>query len=284
MLRFRSFVLGVGLMSLLAIAGSAVVAGSASAGPVYSFCHKVAAGTGTFTDAACSVSGAGNFVLTYADTATTLLVCEAVAKGKYETALCNKLQTNGPFEKVLTTKFGGTPLLTGKGSGTQTLVGTVAGAKIEINCNTLKFSTQPEEFGKSTGGKLTYTSCSVPKPPKCAVKEPIVATFNDQLEVEGGQYIDKFTGAEAGEKFAEIEFINKGAEVCSLNTVVFTVTGSQKCAGETLAQAEVVTLKHTIECKTTKSNLKIGAIAATYEGKSLAEPANGDAWAILLEV
>ncbi len=284
MSRFR-LLLGVGLVSLLSIVDSVAVAGSASAGPVYTFCHKVPAGAGTFEDAACSKAGGTKaWVLTYADTNTTLLVCLGVLTGKYENALCSKLEPLGPFEKILTTKFGGTPLLTAKGVGPQKLVGTVAGSKFEIACNTLKLRTQPEEFGKSTEGGLTYTSCSVPKPPKCAVKEPIVATFNDQLEVEGGQYVDKFTGAEASEKFAEIEFQNKGAEACSLNGTKLALTGSQKCGGETLAQAEVVTLKHTIECKTTKSNLHFGAITATYEGKGIAESANGDAWAILLEV
>ncbi len=285
MLKLRSFIWTAGLASLLAAVAGASMAGSASAGPVYSFCHKVTAGTGTFTDAACSVGGAGNFVLTYADNGSALLVCQKVAAGtgKYKSALCNSTGEPKEFEKVLTATLGGTPLLTGKGSGNQVLKGELSGAKAEIVCATLGFATQPEEFGKSSNGKLKYTSCSVIKPAKCSVKE-VEATFNDQLAVEGGVYVDKFVGSGTSEKFAEILFANGGSETCALNGQKIPVNGSQTCAGETLAQSEVVTVKHTVECKTTKSNLTLGGKPASYEGKSIVEPANGDAWALLLEV
>ncbi len=285
MSKFRSL-LSVGLVSLFAVVGSGAAAGSASAVPVYSFCHKVPVNTGTFEDAACAkMGGSKEWVLTFADTAETLLVCEEQAGGKYQTALCNSTGLTKAFAKVLTTKLGGTPLLTGKGSGNQILRGTLAGASSELICATLSFSTQPEESGKSKVGVLNYTNCSVIKPAKCSVKE-VEAKFNDQLEVEGGAYVDKFTGSGTSEKFAEIKFDKAGGITakCALEGPLVPVKGSQTCAGETLAQSEVVTLKHTVECKTNKSNLTLGGNPASYEGKSIVEPENHDAWAILLEV
>ncbi len=161
----------------------------------------------------------------------------------------------------------------------------LAGAVSELICANQVLSTQPEEFGKSRAGLLRYANCTVNKPAKCSVKE-VEAKFNDQLEVEGGAHVDNFTGSGTSEKFTEISYQKAGgiSAKCALENTPIPLKGSYKCAGETLAQSEGVTLKHVLECKTNKSSLTLGGNPVSYEGKTILEAANGDTRAILLEV
>jgi hypothetical protein len=123
------------------------------------------------------------------------------------------------------------------------LKGEVLLVKTEITCkkiqNNLERSfiknSEPEAGKHTLEGTFVveYSECTVAKPAKCTVKEPIVAEAKMHA-VEGmvgpkpGENNAmglKFTGHGEKETFATIEYLNKGAEACSLNKKVFPVKG-----------------------------------------------------------
>ena len=79
---------------------------------------------------------------------------------------------------------------------------------------------------------VEYSNCTVNKPAKCTVKEPIIANATVHA-VEGleGPKAEKnamgleFIGSGKEETFTEIEYKNKGAEPCPLNGKTFPVKG-----------------------------------------------------------
>ena len=78
---------------------------------------------------------------------------------------------------------------------------------------------------------VRYTECSVQKPLKCDVKEPIVveAEFEGVEGLESGGKKDTMGvqfKAKAGKPFAAITYVNNGAEACALNGKTVNVTGS----------------------------------------------------------
>jgi hypothetical protein len=85
----------------------------------------------------------------------------------------------------------------------------------------------------STGtGETEFRECNVKELNKCVVAEPIIAKVTGhgvegmegpkgEPNAIGGEVI----GAGPEETFAEIEFKNKGAEVCSLNAKTFPIKG-----------------------------------------------------------
>jgi hypothetical protein len=119
------------------------------------------------------------------------------------------------------------------------LTTTVGLVKTEISCTTMETATNKSfvhnaepEAGKHTftgNGEAKFTKCTVLKPEKCTVNEPIVAAANFQ-GVEGleGPKGEKnamgveFIGAGAEESFGEISF--QGAE-CSLKGKTGNVKG-----------------------------------------------------------
>jgi hypothetical protein len=275
------------LLSVLAIGAGAITTATASAAePVYAYCHDIAgqhSNGGTYSDAHCTslVNGGGLYAVAYADTATSLLLClwVGVNNGLYKNDHCTELGT-GNWEKTLITNEG-TPLLLGKPINKAVLKGKVLMGATEIECTTGKFETQPEEKGVSLGGRLEYTNCTVIQPLKCIVTEPIVATFNDQLE---GNKLDKFTGNKTNgtktEIFTEIEYLDKPGEVCSLKNKKFPVKGTQTCEGGSLINLFV--LLQELECTKEGSNLTIGTEEALYENKVSVTAQSGEAWGVLL--
>lgn len=123
-----------------------------------------------------------------------------------------------------------------------TLKGTVAGVKSEIHCNKVKnvvknslvHNVQPAKEQHTFTGTIEteFTDCSVSKPAKCDVAEPIIS----KAEVHGVEGMEgpkgeknamglEFIGHGAEETFATIEYINNGAEICALKGAKFKVKG-----------------------------------------------------------
>jgi hypothetical protein len=273
------------LLNVLAISAGAITAASASAAePVFAFCHDVAGqhtNGGTYSDAHCTslVNGGGLYAVAYADTLTSLLLClwVGVNNGLYKNDHCSELGI-GNWEKTLVTE--NTPLLLGKPINTAVLHGELLSTKTLISCTAGNFLTHPEEKGASSHGLLEYKTCST-IPTNCVVKEPILATFNDQLE---GNKLDKFTGNKTNgtktEIFTEIEYLNNGSETCALKGTKFPIKGSQTCEGGSLIN--LLALLQELECTPEGSNLKLGPETATFENQVSVTAESGEAWGVLL--
>jgi hypothetical protein len=109
------------------------------------------------------------------------------------------------------------------------LQGTAAGVATEVTCNKMTTVTKNsavhniESSGKHTmtgNGTANFTECTVTKPGKCVMKEPVVAnaTFEG---VEGlgegkNEMGVEFKGEGAEKNIAELFFQNKGEEKCTL--------------------------------------------------------------------
>jgi hypothetical protein len=274
------------LLSMLAIGASAITAATASAAePVYAYCHDIAgqhSTGGTYSDPHCTslVNGGGLYAAAYADTATSLLLClwVGVNNGLYKNDHCTELGV-GNWEKVLVSEP--TPLLLGKPINPAVLKAKVLMGATEFSCTTGKFETQPLEKGASSGGRLEYTNCTVIQPLKCIITEPIIVTFNDQLE---GNKLDKLTGNKTNgtktEILTEIEYSDKPGEVCSLKNKKFPIKGTQTCEGDSLMNLFV--LLQELECTKEGSNLTIGTEEALYENKMSVTAQSGEAWGVLL--
>ena len=131
---------------------------------------------------------------------------------------------------------------TNKGTGGITtpivLKGKVFGAAAEITCSTMTTTTgasavhnvETEKKHTMTGnGTAVFTNCSVQKPLKCDVQEPIeaAATFEGveglgpEKNTMGVEYVGENKGT-----FATITFQNNGAESCSLAGKSGSIEGS----------------------------------------------------------
>jgi hypothetical protein len=113
--------------------------------------------------------------------------------------------------------------------GSAKLLGTMAGVNTEITCNKVKsvegksFLHNVETSGKHTvtgTAQVNFTECTVHKPLKCRIKEPILTTA-DAVGVEGlngkNEAGIEFIGEGAENTFSELSFENKSAEEkCSL--------------------------------------------------------------------
>lgn len=121
-------------------------------------------------------------------------------------------------------------------STSATLTGEVALTKTEITCTKVTGTgslTNEEPAAGQMRAKGTATTefsgCTVAKPAKCIVKEPIVATSKAVTVTNLGAGKNEM-GLElspaAGTIFATIEYLNKGAEACGLNKQKFNVEGT----------------------------------------------------------
>lgn len=120
------------------------------------------------------------------------------------------------------------------------LAGKAFGAATEITCTGVSGTGtlhNVESSGKHTvTGTVTvnYTGCTVNKPAKCIVAEPIVVKAIAE-GVEGLAPEGKGMGVEFGpdesKNFTQITFKNKGAESCSLNEKTLNVEGSATATG-----------------------------------------------------
>ena len=192
-------------------------------------------------------------VTTSKNTTAHTCIPEPLGKGDFKDEHCDETDTNklGKFTHKLipvgeTTSIDGTNAKTAAGTTASTpaiLTGTIALAKVEIECTTAKNNTanswirnaEPAVGQHTFEGfvETEFSTCNVKKLTKCVVKEPIVskATVHGVEGMEGPKEEKnamgiKFTGEGAEEKFTSIEFLNKGAEACSLNKQVFPVTGN----------------------------------------------------------
>ena len=159
-------------------------------------------------------------------------------------------------------------------SGTVVLKSKLAGANAEISCTKGKFEAQPEEEGESAEGKIELSSCTVNKPGKCTVKQPIVAQFTGQLEEGSGKLVDKLTGSGTGETFAKMTF--EGGTGCSVNGDTVPLTGTQTFEWD--ANIGTYQEKHELIGTTSGSKLKLGSESATYEGTTTITAAGGVPW------
>jgi hypothetical protein len=127
---------------------------------------------------------------------------------------------------------------------------------------------------KIAKANANYTGCTVVKPAKCTVKEPIAvkATVEGVEGLEGPKAEKnamglEFKGSGAGEEFASITY--EGKE-CGLNAKTFTVNGAA-IATSGPGEEEVQTNKWTgataiFNPKAKMQTLKFGAITAEYTG------------------
>ncbi|MGB7684525.1 MAG: hypothetical protein WBL45_01935 [Solirubrobacterales bacterium] len=187
---------------------------------------------------------------------TTMVTCkkEATKTHEFADAHCDTKSigsNTGEFkhEKVAlgtTTKVSGTNASvteSTKKSEPAVLKGTIGLAKVTIEClkvtNNGTTSTltniEPAERRHTVSGfaETEFSECNVKELAKCIVTEPIVSKAN-VTGVEGmeGPKGEKnamgglFVGSGAEERFAEVQFTDKGAEACSLHTLKFPIKGS----------------------------------------------------------
>ena len=136
---------------------------------------------------------------------------------------------------------------TGGATDPAVLKGKAFGVASEITCNKVASQAGKAFFHNiehaatkqhTVTGTLisSFTECSVQKPLKCDVKEPIVVEAEGEavegLESGGKKETMGFqVKAKAGKPFAAITYINNGAEKCALNGKIVNVTGSAIATG-----------------------------------------------------
>jgi hypothetical protein len=148
-------------------------------------------------------------------------------------------------------------------SGTYVLHAKPLGTNTTITCSSLKGSGTIKEGGASAA-KLEFSSCVVSEVANCTVSEPIVTTVTDQLILESGTIVDKFS-PEPGKPFTEIT-LNNGAKACSVKGT-YKVEGSQVCS---LSSPETEAASHELSCATSGSSLTLGGRAATFQSTAVA--------------
>lgn len=117
-----------------------------------------------------------------------------------------------------------------------TLEGEVALTKVKITCTKISGSgtlineePAPGKMQVSGTGKGEASSCTVEKPLKCLVAEPIVGggTAVTRTNLGAGKNeMGAETSPETGTVYAVIEFLNKGPEACALNKQKFNIEGT----------------------------------------------------------
>lgn len=232
---------------------------------------------------------------------TTAVTCVETGEGFFKDAHCDeKLATKTgkfehvPIEKDKTTQIDVTTNKTQNKTGESTtskLNATIAGVPTEVTCSTVASVTKKNEKGEleslsslhnvETEGKHTVTGdvevefngCTVAKPEKCVVKEPII-TKAKAVGVEGlngkNEMGVEFIGSGAEKTFAELIFKNKGAESCAISNKEkpFPVKGSVIATGK-VAQGEdhsgaTAIYEDANEMETLEIGLKKASFAGTF--------------------
>jgi hypothetical protein len=212
----RRAVVGLSLLSALLFSAFAAQSASAVSASNTTGFTCVENGVGDFTDAHCDTAGVkGNEKFGHV----------ALAESKTEFQA-----TNGKVTEST------------KKSEPAVLKSKVAGAKITIECTTVKNETEnsilnsvEKEKKHNIEGvmRIDFSTCSVKELTKCDVAEPIVVEGvgggveglkgpKGEANAMGGEVKGK--GAE--ETFTTIAFENKGAEACAVNGKSFPVNGS----------------------------------------------------------
>lgn len=215
---------------------------------------------------------------------TTAFTC--VEKGgntDFEDAHCDKKVPagTGKFGHVAikndeTTEITIDNSVTGGAEDPWVLAGKAFGAATEVTCNKVHGTGQlhnVETTGKHTlTGEVTIvlTGCSVQKPSKCDVKEPIeVKTTFEGVEGLGPE--GKGMGLEfkpkEGSLLFSLNYINNGAESCALNGKSVKVEGSvlAKGAPGPTAQHSGATVDYDHAELTMLGGLQCGGVAAGIE-------------------
>lgn len=207
--------------ALLFCAFAAQSASAASATNTTAFtCVEIAAGTGAFTDAHCDSKGKGNFEhqeLTAKIGETTQVIVTNEKTASSTTASEPAVLKGEPFK-----------------------------VKTEITCTVVSGSgtlgnTEPSAKVHKVSGKITtnFSKCTVAKPAKCTVKEPIVVA----AETEGVE------GLGAGKNEMGVEFKPEGGKKtfttitlegaeCPLKGLPFNIEGTAIATGGTATQTE----------------------------------------------
>ncbi len=207
----RRAVLGLSLLSaLLFCAFAAQSASAAKAVNTTAFtCAPATPGTGDFGDAHCDEKKTGNF--------------------KHDLIPLNETTAVAATNEKVTNST--------KDSEPATLTGKIGLTATEIHCNKVKFDTTKSfihnvetESKKHTltgTARVEYTDCSVSKPLKCDIAEPLIWEANFEGVEKLGPLANtmgiEFKGEKAEETFTEILYT--GAE-CALKNQTFKVKGS----------------------------------------------------------
>lgn len=138
-------------------------------------------------------------------------------------------------------------------SATSLVKANVFGALVEVSCQTTttagassaSWIENVETEGKHTikgtiAGRIQ--NCTVLKPAKCRITEPIEAIGEFQgvenLNPGGKAMGGEFEGDGPGGAYASVQFTNKGAESCALNGKTVSITGTAITTGGTVSQTE----------------------------------------------
>lgn len=229
-------------------------------------------------------------------TKTTAVTC--VEKGgneDFEDAHCDKKVADfkGKFgheaiPNKTTTEITVDNTTTGGATDPAVLKGKAFGASSEITCTTVHGEGtihNEETSGKHTvTGTITvkYTGCSVQKPAKCEVAEPIEfkSDFEGVEEVgsEKNEMGVEFKPHEGGKVFVGITFKNKGAESCAFNGKTINVEGSAIARGTPASSEEHsgATSRFLHNTITTDKTLIFGGEAAGFESINTVRMKNGN--------
>ncbi len=198
-----------------------------------------------------------------------VLALSAVASASASAEACDLHTTGEEWEVCAKTAAGvelewGSP---GPGKMTQdntavnsTLKGEVGGFEAKLKGTFNKLNLTIEDSNKSKG-TIEFKNITVESPKKCIVAEPIIAEFTDTIV--GATPVELVTGSKPGETFAEIEFKDKGTEVCPVKNTTFKVTGKQECSFD----ANILTYleHHEVKCLFAGSKLVLGGKPAKFE-------------------
>jgi hypothetical protein len=222
---------------------------------------------------------------------TTAVTCVKGASQDFSNADCSKKVTpgEGPHGHSVI----GNDVTTAIDVAKQTTPrwnGVLAGVATEITCNNVEGVEEKSSIHNVNEGGLhtvtgvlraRFTGCTVAKPSKCVVKEPIEMNANFQGVEELGPGKEamgiEFIGAGSESALTELTFENKGAEKCSLlnGGKPFIVKGSAIATGETETQSEqhmgaVAVYEDANEMQTLEIGLKkasfTGALTLTMSG------------------
>jgi hypothetical protein len=156
----------------------------------------------------------------------------------------------------------------------------IAGVNSEVTCKKVRgfgvesFIQNTEAFGKDHKVKGTlkaeFTECTVAKPSKCVIKEPIfvMATFEgvEGLGLEKNTMGVEFKSHGAEGVFTELTFENKGAEKCALafGGKTFLVRGSAIATGKVAPNSKHTGATSVFEDANTMETLEIGFSKASF--------------------
>ena len=164
-------------------------------------------------------------------------------------------------------------------SGPSLLSATVGGAKLMIECKKDSFAGTLESAGKSSKAVIKYEECAITGSwaTKCEVETTLTTgELKDALSVVATRIVDTFEPEATN--FISIVVKKRTGQTCSIETT-YPITGSQQCeVDKHTAEAESGKLGHELICKTTGSNLKLGANVATYRGTALIWLMNRHYW------